>query len=95
MIGTKLPRNCDLRANPLHSPAEMTLSPFLPPGVPPNACAGLAGSEGAWQWLGVRLPTQALGEGWDSRGLEEEDSPVSCLQLEHVGLLAVVRGFCG
>lgn len=32
---------------------------------------------------------------WYLRGLEEEDSPVSCLQLEDVGLLAVVRGFRG
>lgn len=34
-------------------------------------------------------------ESWYLRGLEEKDSPVSCLQFEHIGLLAVVRGFCG
>ena len=42
---------------------------------------------------------QVLSPGWEQGGahsylrcLEEEDPPVSCLQLEHIGLLAVVRG---
>lgn len=46
-----------------------------------------------------RGAVQALGPGWESRAshsylrsLEEEDPPVSCLQLEHIGLLAVVGG---